>query len=177
MGREIDIYALMGGFAGMRKATSTRDAILVVQAIQTLRKTKLPDAYVDGVQDELLEMVGQTVPKDMLVHVYLTFHGAEDLATYMKVGVARDVSNRLSTLATGNPLPRLWAFKAPFIDRNYAMRVEAALLRHMNADRVTGEWVRVGGLSRSAADSVVESLAEVAGIACGRDVVFSQFEE
>lgn len=174
MGREINIGAVIAGLYEMKQFARPSDAVGVVKAISSLRKTCLPDAYVDALEDELLQMISQPFPAAMTVNVYLSFHGAESRATYMKVGVARNVTARMREIATGNPLPRLWTYSAPFGGRSRAMRIERLLLDHMGADRVKGEWVKVAGLSESAAQSVVESLAEVASAHASQPVAFSR---
>jgi hypothetical protein len=105
-------------------------------------------------------------------HVYLAFFGNEGRATYMKIGIAKNVRNRMSGIATGNPLPNLWTYSAPFFTRVKATAVEAALLRHMSPDKVHGEWIHVQGLSARTAAEVVVSLSEVAGTVHGDEVLF-----
>src|ERR1044072_1145144 len=62
---------------------------------------------------------------------YLGFYGADNRASFMKVGIAKNVGKRLSAIATGNPLPCLWTFQAQFVHKHIARAVEARLLRHM----------------------------------------------
>lgn len=176
MGREIDLSGLMYGLMGMRAAGKPKDAGFVMCAMERLRATQLPEAYLDGIQDELLQMVCAPIPKSALVSVYLAFHGTDDRASYMKIGVARNVRARMSGLSTGNPLPRLWTYAASFAGRHRAVKVEGALLSHMGNDRVKGEWIRVGGLSAEAAAAIVESLSEVAAAEMSQPVQFIRQE-
>lgn len=175
MGREVNLEPLVIGLERMRKSAAG-DAYRIMQAVKFLRDTSLPEAYVDGIQDELLQMLCQPVPKDLHIHVYLAFHGTEGRASFMKIGVAKNVKSRMSSLATGNPMPRIWTYATPLSCRQKAHKVESALLSHMAGSRVNGEWVNVHGLSEEAALGVVGSLAEVAGAVVREPIEFRRIE-
>jgi hypothetical protein len=147
-----------------------------MQAVKFLRGTSLPESYVDGIQDELLQMICQPIPKDFHVHVYLAFHGMEGRASFLKIGVARSVKSRMSSLSTGNPMPRIWTYATALSCRQKAHKVERALLTHMAESRVNGEWVNVHGLSGEAALGVVASLAEVAASVVKEPIDFRPVE-
>lgn len=172
MGRETNFALLVANFHGMKQAARPKDVVAVVKAMSNLRNSCLPEAYVDGLQDELIQMIGQPIPEEARTYVYLAFHGAEGRAEYMKIGVAGNVRARMGGISTGNPLPLLWAYKAPFAGRHLALKVEKALLGHAGSDRVKGEWVKVAGLSESATCAVVDSLAEVAAQNTTQPVAF-----
>lgn len=173
MGREINFSGLIQGLYSMRSASTVSDGIGVMKAIAHLRKVgTLPEAYVDGIQDELLQLICQPIPQEVHVNVYLTFHGLENRASFLKIGVARNVRSRMKELSTGNPLPRIWTFASGYSSRQKAMKVERALLEHMSHSRVNGEWVQVHGLSFDAAEAVVASLAEVASAAVSEPADF-----
>lgn len=172
MSREINLALLVARFHEMKQGARPKDVIAVMQAMRYLRKSCLPEAYLDGLQDELIQMIGQPIPEKAQTWVYLAFHGAESRAEYMKIGVARNVRARMSGISTGNPLPMLWTYKAAFAGRHHALKVERALLGHMGPDRVKGEWVKVAGLSESASCAIVDSLAEVASESTTQPVAF-----
>lgn len=58
---------------------------------------------------------------------------------YFKIGIAKNVSSRLSQLQTGSPL-RLTL--AGVIESDDPFSLEQYLLRQFSTDRVCGEWVR-----------------------------------
>jgi len=172
----MDLSALAARFAVYRSRNTARRASGIMGAINQLRRCGLPAAYVDGLQDELLSTFCAEVPPEVMDNVYLAFHGAEVRATHMKIGVAKHVGRRMSELSTGNPLPRLWVFAATLPGRHIALKVEAALLRHMQASRTSGEWSSVGEVSESAAEAIVLSLAEVAAEHTTHPVLFERVE-
>lgn len=177
MGREIDMMGLVLGLHGYRKRSSAPNcAAKVLQALTILRRTDLPEAYIDGLQDELLQMACQDPPADLADYVYLAFHGEGDRANYMKVGIARNVGRRMTRVTQSSPLPRLWVWSAPFIGRHVARKVEAGLLDHMRASRTNGEWTSVGQISEGAAEAIVHSLAEVAATHTTQQVYFTRTE-
>lgn len=176
MARDIDYAALAVNLSLRRERVAMKYVHNVMRAIELLRRSGLPEAYVDGIQDEVLEMTCSHRPAWKRDHVYLAFHGQGGRASHMKIGVAADVKKRMAALYTGNPLPRLWVFAAPLSSRMTAGKVEQALLAHMSVDRSSGEWVRVDGLSETAAVCVVESLAEVASMHTSHPVEFERVE-
>lgn len=168
--------SLIANLGRMRKWANDGDVIAVMQAMATLRRaTAIPSAYVDGLQDELLQLIGKpdSVP---LTSVYLAFHGPEERATFVKVGVARNVKSRMRQLYTGSPMPRLWTFALALKSRDLAYKVEGALHAHLRDTGSSGEWFALHGLTHQAAEQFAASLAEVAEMASGRPAVFKQVE-
>lgn len=160
----------------MRKWANDNDVMAVLKAITALRRAEaLPSAYVDGLQDELLQFIGKpnSVP---LTSVYLAFHGLDDRATFVKVGVARNVKSRMRQLYTGSPMPRIWTFVLELKSREMAYRVEGALHAHLRETGSSGEWFTRHSLTLQAAEQFAASLAEVAGVVTGRDAIFKQVE-
>lgn len=169
------LACIVAKLALAKGSATAKDVGHIAHAIAALRRvTVFPAAYVDGLQDELLGMIGRAAVGDT-THVYLAFHG-EDRGSFLKVGVASNVKSRMGQISTGNPLPRLWVFSCALASRKKAERVEAALLAHMRESRITGEWVKVPGLNRKEAGKVVESLSEVAAEAYGSPVCFRETE-
>lgn len=176
MGREIDFGALIRGMGSHRKNVKTRDIVAVMQAMSRLRRSSLPQAYVDGLQDEILQMMCDRVPDEACDFVYLAFHGDGGHASHMKIGMAKDVRKRMSALYTGNPLPRLWVYAARIAGREVAQRIERELLLHMSKWRAEGEWVSVGGVNQASAEAITSSLAEVASLHTTQPVEFEIVE-
>lgn len=163
MGREIDVGSLLRALAQHRNgALSARDGYWALKAIGDLRKTSLPECYVDGLHDEIVQFLCIKAPAHPPQYVYLAFHGHDGRASHMKIGVAKDVGNRMAAIYTGCPLPRLWVYRTPFSRKRDALTVERALLAHMSEGRTSGEWVGVGSITDSVAAALVTSLAEVA---------------
>lgn len=154
---------------GMQKRTSDHDVLQIEWVCRLLRRTVLPDAYVDGIRLELLQMVGR--PDADLTYVYLSFWGTDDRADYLKIGIAKNVRKRMSGAHTDNPMNRLWTYTMPLHTRAEAMKVEAALLSHMAHSRITGEWVKLSKFSDQACKAMAESLAEVAADVMDRELV------
>ncbi len=177
---EIDFKRITAGIKAAREAYQPGDLAKIYLAIESLRSLPLAPAYLNGVRDELVSMVcdlrvrGQhdTTPTS----VYLSFYGTESRASFLKIGIAKDVRKRLAGHATSNPMPNLWTFAGAFGTRHKAGLVEAALLRHMANDKAHGEWLHVHGLSLDAAMEVVQSLAEVASDLAGGPVTFLRLE-
>lgn len=140
---ELDLRGLVYGMHALKSQGARNNAVRVIHAIDVLRKSTIPSAYIDGLQDELLALVCDRVPTDLKSHVYLTFHGERGVASHMKVGVAKNVRSRVGSFSTGNPLPELWTFAASFPGRHIAYRIERAILDHLGESRAKGEWVRV----------------------------------
>jgi hypothetical protein len=159
---------LCANFRRMREGTTNEDLMWIDQAHRTLRRSRLPAAYVDGIRAELLQMIGMTKVDETFV--YLAFWGMDGRSEFLKIGVAKDVKRRMGDIHSANPMDRLWTFKMPLDTRGEAMQVESALLRHMAKDRVTGEWIRLSGCSAQACEAIAASLAEVAAAARGRPV-------
>lgn len=177
MKEERDWGSIVVGLESMRGFASPSSAYAVWIAINSIRRAKcFPEAYVDGLADEMFQMLGQKPPRATSASVYLAFHGADDRAAFMKAGVAVDVKKRMRALYTGCPLPRLWTFSADFKSRGQAYKVEAALHRHLSDAGTSGEWFQVHGLSEEAAEMFAESLAEVASIESGMEVKFDRAE-
>lgn len=168
----VNIGALVQGLVGYAHGVTVADTVMAAQAVDLLRKTSLPESYVDGLEDELMRVMGQKLRRPKRVSTYLAFYGNDDMAEYVKVGVSKDVHIRMKDIRTGNPLPRLWLYSARFEDRRTAMSVESAILSHVDGDRVTGEWAKLGGMSADAVRAVVSSLGEVASDLLGRPVEF-----
>lgn len=128
-------------------------------ALEMLKQLPFPPGYLDELRDEMYLTLkqGQHVPTS----VYLSFYGLNDTASHLKIGIARNVRSRLSSIKTGNPLPNLWVYTARFASRQEAAMVEAALLRHMSPYRAHGEWARVD-VSKDSAAELVAALTEVA---------------
>ena len=61
---------------------------------------------------------------------------------YFKIGMAKDVSSRLSQLQTGSPLKLILA---GLIESDDPFSLEQYLLKQFSEDRVCGEWVKARG--------------------------------
>lgn len=174
---QMSLARLIGEIHAARGKTTSADALAIVKAIQKLRQVRcLPQAYVDGIQDELLRFIDQPLPAGAMTSVYLAFHGIDNRAAFMKAGVAANVRSRMKELYTGNPLPRLWTFTVALPNRNLAYRVEAAIHDHLRHTRTSGEWFQVHGLSHEAAVSFVESLSELVTDIAKRHLTFALAE-
>lgn len=166
---------IVEGFAYMRGGVNAGKAHRVWAVMNSIRRAKcFPDAYLDGVLDEMFQMLAQPLPREARASVYLAFHGLENRASFLKVGVAVDVKKRMRELYTGNPFPRLWTFEAELPSRSAAYRTEGALHHHLRPANTSGEWFQVHGLSESAACGFAESLAEVATEMAGASVEFKR---
>lgn len=174
---DFDFFPLIENLSIYRGMKRGGRAIAVMQAVRTLRSAGLPPAYVDGLQDELLRFVCDEVPESVCDWVYLAFHGQDARATHMKIGVANNVSRRMSAISTSSPLPRLWVYSAPVVGRHLALRIESGLLDHMEGNRTNGEWCAVGEVSESAAEAMAISLAEVAASFTLKPFKFTRLEE
>lgn len=168
---EQPIYSLLSGLQMMRSSLTGKEIGAIGRAIAHLRQTRLPKAYVDGIQDELLEMVASRMATTI---VYLAYHGEGERAAFVKVGIAGDIKARMRQIYTGNPLPRLWTFAAAFPSRAAARSVESALHLHLSSESSSGEWFRVHGMALDAATTFSESLAEVASNVVGTTVSFAR---
>lgn len=105
--------------------------------------------------------------------VYLGFFGSEDAASFLKIGIARDVAKRMAQHRISNPMLCTLSVWAEFPSRSIARDVEVALLRHMKDERARGEWVNCRA-SLPACRAIAESLAEVASQVSGAPVVFAE---
>lgn len=105
---------------------------------------------------------------------YLAFYGIGDRASFLKIGVAKNVARRISALSTANPMPCLWAYSASLITRPMAMAVESMLLQHLASDKAQGEWINLHGISEQVAEEIVKSLAEVASHGAREPVNFTR---
>lgn len=171
---EHDFNELARKIARLPKLLKPGDICRVSAAISGLRDLPFPPGYLDEALGDMLKTLRGS--KAVSTHVYLSFYGGGRVASYMKVGIAKNVKARMSGIKTGNPLTRLWTYSARFRSRDDAAAVEAAILAHLAGDSVHGEWVNVHGLSREAAFALVESLAEVAAEVDGYDVHFTPAE-
>lgn len=145
--------------------------VRVYEVMDQLRELPFPPGYVDSLRDDVLKVLQAGVSAKP-TFVYLAFYGINDRATHLKVGVAKDVKARLTGIRTGNPLPILWTFTALYPTRSDAMVVESAILAHLSADSIHGEWVSVGALTASTAEAIVDSLADVATAVSGYHIHF-----
>lgn len=178
MGNEIDFGPVLTGLEKVREVYRPGDLARLNAALVELGQLPIPQAYIDGLRDELTGLlVGQKYGyRAYVANVYLAFFGdpGADRASYMKVGIAKDVFARMLSHSTSNPLTRMWVFAAGFDARQDAQAVEAGLLKHLVSDRVKGEWVNVYGVAEPAAAAIAESLAEVAAEINGRPVKFKR---
>lgn len=127
--------------------------------MEALRHLPFPPGYLDAIRVQMVDaLLGQSRTAQNQLNVYLAFHGGDSGASFMKVGVARQVSARMSALKTGNPLARLWTFSAVLPDRRSAYRLEKAILGHLKDRKAEGEWVEVCFTNLDAAWTFVESL-------------------
>lgn len=171
---ETDLSAVMDGLYMMRTVASPAKAYSVFQAIRIIRRAGcFPEAYVDGLQDEMLQMLGQPPPREAIASVYLAFHGLGDRSQFLKVGLASDVKKRMRELYTGNPMPRMWTFASEFTSRSLAYRVERGLHEHLKDSATSGEWFQAQ-LSQEAADMFAQSLSEVATMIADQPVAFAK---
>lgn len=85
-----------------------------------------------------------------ICYMYLAYFGVDGAASFVKVGVSRDPAFRMTGIATGNPLDRLWVFAAKFPSRKDAMRVERQVHAHLSESRRRGEWFRLDSLDEQA---------------------------
>jgi hypothetical protein len=169
---DMKLEKIIHGLAAIQGNVKPGVLARVVGITEDMKSLPLPPSYVEGVKVELLSMLGLGRIANT-TSVYLSFYGI-DRAEYLKIGIAGNVRTRMMGATTDNPVPRLWTFEAAFASRTDALKIESALLRHMSADKVHGEWVYVKGLSSQATEAVVASLAEVATEAFGSAVQFSQ---
>lgn len=166
----IDFNELTKGM--IRASTQTSGSLVTVYDIaEQMRGLPFPPGYVDTLRDEMLSVLKTGIPAKP-TFVYLAFYGFNDKATHLKIGVAKDVSARMASIRTGNPLQNLWTYTAAYSTRADALQVESALLAHMSADSVHGEWVSVGSIDNHEASAVVESLSDVAAEVAGCRVNF-----
>lgn len=168
------IAALVDGLSVYAQTTTITDALNAARAVDALRETSLPKSYVDGIEDELMRIMGQKLRHLPKTSVYLAFYGEGERADYMKVGVSRNVHARMKGIRTGNPLPLLYLYSVLLDGRRKALSVESAILDHVDGSRITGEWARLGRMSEGAVEAVVESLGEVASQTAGQQVKFKR---
>lgn len=159
--QEIDFNGIAKRINKLRKLARPGDVSRVCACIESIRDLPFTPGFLDSVREDLLAALGAAA-NGQTTYVYLAFYGSDDRADYLKIGITRNVKSRIIGIRTGNPLPNLWTFSARLRSREEAAIIEAALLQHMSLDRVSGEWVRVHGIGRSAAIAIAESLAEVA---------------
>jgi len=95
-------------------------------------------------------------------YCYLAFHGLDDVAQFVKVGMTRHPERRLYEMATGNPLDCLWVFTCRVPCVRMAYRIEQSLLRHLEAHKRRGEWITLGSIDAEAAASLAMSMGDLA---------------
>jgi hypothetical protein len=169
---EIDFNSLAYGLKRLHESVTNDHYETVFGVVELLRRTPLPPGYVTSIQSEMYMLLSHGHKKTKGSNVYLAFYGHDDRATHMKIGVANDIKKRMDTFKTGNPFPNMFTYGAHFHERKEAFTVETALLKHLSASAVHGEWVSVGAISAEAAKKITESLAEVAGYAINSLVEF-----
>lgn len=119
----------------------------------------------ESVPDELLPPTAKQAARDIAAmrtgptFVYLAFHGIQS-AQYLKVGISRHPEKRLYGMATGNPLPCLWAFVAEIGDNRKAYAVEQRILRHLAEHKQRGEWLEVGSTDQDGAEALARQLTQ-----------------
>lgn len=173
---DIDFNSLAYGLKVLHESANNDHYETVFGVAELLRRMPLPPGYVNNLQNELYMLLSHGPRKTKSSNVYLAFYGHGDKSTHMKIGVANDIKKRMDTFKIGNPLPNMWTYGAHFHDRKEAFIVESALLKHLSADAIHGEWVSVGSISAEAAKKIAESLAEVAGHAVNSLVEFKLCE-
>lgn len=173
---EYDFNDIARRIAKLKKRQRLGDYSLVAYVLSELGSLPFPPGYLDSVRDEMFCTLRTGGGTPSMTSVYLAFYGLEDRASHLKIGIAKDVRSRLSNIKTGNPLPNLWTYTAPFPNRKYAAAVESALLSHMSKDSAHGEWINLGGISDQAAEAIVASLADVATEIHGDSVQFHRFK-
>lgn len=162
---EIDFNDLAYGLQQLKDKVTSDHVATIYEVFEFLRRVPFPPGYLDQTRTEMFRALRERESTGDHTYVYLSFYGENERASHMKIGVAKNVKARMAGIKTGNPLPKLWTYSAWFSTKKEALIVESALLKHMAADAVHGEWVSVGALSEQAARSIVESLTEVAGAA------------
>lgn len=179
MAKDIDIGPVIAGLKRMRLALRPGDLSILYSAFEDLRALPLPPSYLDGVRNEMQLMMGVGQKHDRVfgpTMVYLSFYGVGGLASFLKIGVAKDVRKRLAGHATSNPMPNLWAFTASFMSRQKAEAVEAMLLRNLGEFKAHGEWLHVEKLCRDKATTMADQLSKIAARETGNDVTFAPLE-
>ena len=68
----------------------------------------------------------------------------------IKIGVTKDLDERMRTLQTANPYPLTCKAAIPCFDKAVAYKLEAYLHRHLHEFRMQGEWFkgRFGNLKK-----------------------------
>lgn len=168
---EIDFNEMTRGIIHNRKKYRAGSFVRAAEILDALHELGLPPGYVESIRSDVFKVLkdGHAYAPS---NVYLAFFGLDNKATHLKIGVAKDVKKRMGGIRTGNPLPNLWTYSATYETRRDAFAVESAILAHMAADSVHGEWVSVGSISERAAEAIVESLADVAEAAAGCRIKF-----
>ena len=134
------------------------------QAFDLLRQCTFPPNYLDGVYNSLLGMHVEAVDPGHRTrrYCYLAFFGDGDRAVNLKVGISKDVSFRMKTFATGNPMQNLWTFVVKLPDILEAGKVERFILAARKDWALRGEWLRVDVTGEDAARSLAQQLVREA---------------
>ena len=136
----------------------------IAEAVAILRGVTLPPGFLEVTHSELVKaclLAGDPGFRERC-YCYLMFFGANDIASFMKIGVAKNPVFRLAGLTTGNPLEPLWTFAIQFETRKQAMQVEKALHEHHKASRAKGEWFAIPNASQEDAWVLAECAARFA---------------
>lgn len=133
-----------------------------------------PDADSEWLAEEAAAIARETTPtarqaarriaamRTLPTYCYLAFYGVGDVAQYVKVGMTRHPEQRLSSLATHNPLPCLWVFVSELPSAPRAYAVEQGLLRHFADRRLHGEWIGVDATDADGAFALARQITQVA---------------
>lgn len=109
---------------------------------------------------EAAEQIAQL--RDGPAYCYLAFHGLDDIAQFVKVGMTRHPEQRLYGMATGNPLDCLWVFVCRAPTTRAAYHIEQTLLRHLSEHKRRGEWITLGSINAEAAAALARSMGDLA---------------
>ena len=120
-----------------------------------LQRQDLPAYFLD--EPELVDHLMHEVVTGCSVYVLTCNEGD---AYFVKVGLARDIRSRLSSIATACPLDVECAsyFCLPGYGR--ARKLEVAIHKKFEQQRVRGEWFRFEGLNRR--DAFIQNVIEFA---------------
>ena len=79
------------------------------------------------------------------------------LKTPVKIGISRDVKERLRTLQTCNFLELSIIYMAPFLNRSDALEMEQVLHQCFEDDRVRGEWFNINRETLACLDDYIRN--------------------
>lgn len=130
----------------------------VDQAMALLREATFPEGYIDNLQAELTKacMEASDPGWRQRCYVYMTFFGANEIASFMKIGVSNNPVFRVAGITTGNPLEPLWTFAIPFATRKEAMASERMLHAQYASQRAKGEWFAIAQASKEDAEVLAD---------------------